>query len=374
MKTELITLEEYIKTGSLGSEDLGKLRHAARILREGGLVAFPTETVYGLGGNALLEDAAEKIYAAKGRPSDNPLIVHICELEDVYGIASEVPESARQLGERFWPGPMTLVLKRKSIIPAKTCGGLDTVAVRLPSHPAARELIRLSGVPVAAPSANLSGRPSTTSAKHCIDDLGGRVDAVIDAGSSEIGLESTIIDLTGAGPVILRPGAVTAEMIAAATGVMPVNDKAVTGPLGENDIPKAPGMKYRHYAPKAPMTLVTARDFSDEQRAVRAVAARIAEMLDDNRKNGIKTTLICSHECRRFIGEISKSAADGADVHIIGHAGRKEQYARMLFDTLRSADASGAQSVIAEGCSETELGAAVMNRLKKAAGWSITEV
>ena len=211
MDTKLFTLHSYIENGTLNEEDLQKLDEAAAVLREGGLVAFPTETVYGLGGNALLKDASKKIYAAKGRPSDNPLIVHISDLSQLEQVAARIPREARRMAEAYWPGPLTMIFPKADCIPAETTGGLDTVAVRFPSHPVAMELIRRAGVPVAAPSANRSGRPSTTTARHCVEDLTGRVDLIVDGGSCPIGLESTILDMSGDRPRLLRPGGLPLE-------------------------------------------------------------------------------------------------------------------------------------------------------------------
>ena len=225
------------------------IKTAAEIISRGGLVAFPTETVYGLGGDSFDPAAAEKIYAAKGRPSDNPLIVHISEFDDIYKLSDEVPEIAKVLADKFWPGPLTIIVKKNKSVPVTVTGGLDTVAVRLPSHKVARKLIKESGTFIAAPSANISGRPSPTTAKHVIDDLNGRIDMIIDDGSIEIGLESTIVDLTEDVPVILRPGYVTFEMLEETVGKVRLDKALMTGVKG-NVKPKAPGMKYRHYAPR----------------------------------------------------------------------------------------------------------------------------
>ena len=246
METKRVRIEdpEHIR-----EEDL---EEGAAILRQGGLVAFPTETVYGLGANALDEEAAKKIYEAKGRPSDNPLIAHIAGPAELAPLAKEIPEAARKLMEHFWPGPLTMIFRKKEIVPYGTTGGLDTVAVRMPSDPIARKLIAMAGVPVAAPSANLSGRPSPTTADHVWQDMAGRIDMLIDGGPVGIGLESTIVDVTGEIPMILRPGAITLEMLQEVLGRVEI-DPAILGPMKEGTRPKAPGMKYRHYAPKADM-------------------------------------------------------------------------------------------------------------------------
>lgn len=232
-----------------------ELKEAASILRSGGLVAFPTETVYGLGGNALDEDAARKIYAAKGRPSDNPLIAHVSCVEEVAPLVKEIPEAGRKLMEAFWPGPLTMIFPKSEKVPYGTTGGLDTVAIRMPDDPVANRLIALAGVPVAAPSANTSGRPSPTTADHVWQDMNGRIEMIIDGGPVGIGVESTIVDVSSAVPAVLRPGAITMEMLAEVLGEVSV-DPAILGPLSADVRPKAPGMKYKHYAPKADLTLV----------------------------------------------------------------------------------------------------------------------
>ena len=249
METKLIKIQdsEWIK-----DEELAE---AARIIREGGLVAFPTETVYGLGANALNEDAARKIYAAKGRPSDNPLIAHISCMEELEPLVKEIPEAGRKLAEAYWPGPLTMVFPKSEIVPYGTTGGLDTVAVRMPSDPIAGRLIALSGVPIAAPSANTSGRPSPTTAQHVWQDMNGKIEMILDGGPVGIGVESTIVDVSGQVPVVLRPGAITMEMLRETLGEVTI-DPAILGPMAEGVRPKAPGMKYKHYAPKAELTLV----------------------------------------------------------------------------------------------------------------------
>ena len=239
-----------------GTDEDGKLfEEAGKIIRSGGLVAFPTETVYGLGGDGLDPEASKKIYAAKGRPSDNPLILHISDEEELLPLVSAVPESAKGLMKAFWPGPMTLVFKKSSLVPYETTGGLDTVAIRMPSHDAARRLIKAAGVPIAAPSANRSGRPSPTSASHVLEDMDGRIDMILDGGEVPIGLESTIIDVTGDEAVVLRPGYIGVDEIREVAGSGSL-DPAIIGRPDPLLRPKAPGMKYRHYAPKADITIV----------------------------------------------------------------------------------------------------------------------
>ena len=267
-------------------EDEKIYEKAGEILRAGGLVAFPTETVYGLGADALDEAASAKIYAAKGRPSDNPLIVHIADMDAVYKLASEVPEAAVKLADKFWPGPLTMILKKSDIVPESITGGLGTVAIRMPSHKVAAELIRSSGVYIAAPSANTSGKPSPTLASHVIKDLSGKIDMIIDGGSVGIGLESTIVDMSEDIPVILRPGYITKEMLENVVGEVKVDPAIVGEAPKKNIIAKAPGMKYRHYAPKGQMTIVEGdidnvvakiNELSKEKIAVSGVGESVGE-------------------------------------------------------------------------------------------------
>jgi len=333
------------------------LARAGEILRLGGLVAFPTETVYGLGGNALDKEAARKIYAAKGRPSDNPLIVHIADREELDGLVSEVPPMADRLMEAFWPGPMTLILKKKPVIPDETTGGLRTVAVRMPSDPVAAALIRAAKVPIAAPSANLSGRPSPTRAEHVIEDMRGRIEMILDGGPVGIGLESTIIDCTGEEPVILRPGYVSREMLEELFDRVSV-DPASVGPTGEGEHPKAPGMKYRHYAPEAALTL-----FEGESRAVtERIRARVAEDV----RNGRRVGIIAADETKTDYPE--------GIVRSIGSRRNVETVAHNLFAVLREFDDLGVEAIYSESFSPEGIGQAVRNRLTKASGYRIVRV
>lgn len=350
MKTKIIKTDPT----AFCEEDLAE---AARILREGGLVAFPTETVYGLGANALMPAAAKKTYEAKGRPSDNPLIVHIAEKEDIFRVAEDVGETARRLMDAFWPGPMTLVLKKAAVIPAETTGGLQTVAVRMPSHPVANALIRLAGVPVSAPSANLSGHPSPTEARFVIEDLDGRVDVIIDGGPVEIGLESTIIDLTGETPTILRPGYITREDLERVTAGV-TTDPAIEGPPAKDLVPRAPGMKYRHYAPKAQMTI-----FRGDPEAVRR---RITEELCAAKEKGLRTGVLCASEHAGYYNtDIIKCA---------GHSASDEEIAKNLYRCLREFDDEGAGVIFSEYFGGGRLNDAIMNRLLKAAGYRLITV
>lgn len=294
------------------------IKTAADIIAGGGLVAFPTETVYGLGGDAFDVNASARIYEAKGRPSDNPLIVHIAALEDLYSLTDNVPEKALALAKEFWPGPLTMIVDKKSCVPDTVTGGLSTVAVRLPSHKVARDLIKASGTFIAAPSANLSGRPSPTRAEHVIEDLSGRVDMIIDGGDIEIGLESTIVDLTEDVPVILRPGYITMEMIEDVIGDVRLDKALMTG-VSDGVAPKAPGMKYRHYAPKAELTIIE----GERDKVINRINSFVEEGRGRNRKVGVMLTT----ETYDMVD---------ADVKIsLGSGDSNEEIARNLFATLR---------------------------------------
>lgn len=344
-----------IDSSNMKSEDFSD---AARLLREGKLVAFPTETVYGLGGNALDATAAKRIYEAKGRPSDNPLIVHIADMNALKLLAREVPDEGRRLAEAFWPGPLTMIFKKNPIVPDSTTGGLDTVAVRFPSHPVARRLIKESGVFIAAPSANKSGRPSTTEAGHVIEDLSGRIDMIIDGGAVEIGLESTIVDLSSGVPAILRPGYITFEML---SKIVPeiVYDSAVLKREPDNKIvARAPGMKYRHYAPKGDLTIVE----GCQSQVVKAINAAVKEKEEAGHIAGVLATdeTLALYTCR--IVEDVGSRNDEASV------------ASHLFARLREFDEKGVEYIYTESFSDDNLGQAIMNRLLKAAGYKILRV
>lgn len=341
----------------LSGEDIEKLKAAAEILKAGGLVAFPTETVYGLGANALNEKAAKKIYEAKGRPSDNPLIAHVADFADIVPITSEIPEPGKKLADAFWPGPLTLVFPKSDKVPAGTTGGLDTVAVRMPSDPVAAALIRLSGVPIAAPSANTSGRPSPTTAQHVIQDMDGRIDMIIDGGPVGIGVESTIVDVTEKIPVLLRPGAVTVEMLRTVVGEVKI-DPAILGPLSADVRPKAPGMKYRHYAPSAELTLF--------EGDIEHVIFEINSLAEGQRAAGKKVGIICTDETKnRYQADVVKS---------IGLRSKEETVAHNLYAVLRDFDDLGVDYIYSESFSTDHLGQAIMNRLKKAAGYKVLRV
>ena len=349
MKTEYVDLRD-------GKDVKEGIYKAAEIIKNGGLVAFPTETVYGLGANGLDENAVPKIYEAKGRPSDNPLILHISEFDEIENIVKEIPDVAFVLADEFWPGPLTMVFKKSDIVPYRTTGGLESVAVRMPSNKIARELIKMAGVPVAAPSANSSGRPSPTKADHVLRDLDGKIDMVIDGGTVDIGLESTIVDVTGEVPVILRPGFITEEMLSEAIGRVKTDD-AVKNLSPDKDLkPKAPGMKYRHYAPQGKMTIYKGKP----EKVVKIINEETAK------SEGKKTAVLATDETKRYYK---------ADIVIsLGNREDCESIAHNLFDALRSFDDMGAEIIFSEGFDESRLGFAIMNRLHKSAGYNIVNV
>lgn len=332
------------------------LQEAGSIIKQGGLVAFPTETVYGLGGDALNPEASRKIYAAKGRPSDNPLIVHVADVADVYQIAKEISPQAKLLMDAFWPGPMTLIFQKKDKVPDQTTGGLPTVAVRMPSDPIAAALIRAAGGFVAAPSANVSGRPSTTTAAHVMEDLNGRIDMVLDGGQAVIGLESTIVDVSVPELVILRPGIITKELLEEVVGPVSI-DKAIISP--ESGLkPKAPGMKYRHYAPKAELTIVEGK--------MQAVVEKINALTKESEEKGGRVGIIATEE--------SLSCYPKGQVKCVGSRMQEEQIAMHLYEVLREFDDTDVTSIYSESFADAKIGSAIMNRLLKAAGHRVIEV
>lgn len=330
---------------------------AGEILRSGGLVAFPTETVYGLGADALDEEASAKIYAAKGRPSDNPLIVHIADMEAVYKLAREVPASALKLAERFWPGPLTMILKKSDIVPDSITGGLGTVAIRMPGHKVAAELIRKSGVYIAAPSANTSGKPSPTLASHVIKDLSGKIDMIISDDTVDIGVESTIIDLSENIPTILRPGYITKEMFEEVVGTVMI-DPAITDGVKEGIVPKAPGMKYKHYAPEADLKIVE----GDMNKVVDYINENTRKLIGE----GYKVAIMATDETRHYY-------TDGIIISM-GHRNDELSVARHLYAILREFDNEHVDYVFSESFETENVGRAVMNRLIKAAGHTIIHV
>lgn len=360
MKTKIVIIDK----ASFQDEELWE---AAKILRSGGLVAFPTETVYGLGANALDEEAAAKIYGAKGRPSDNPLIAHISAMEELLPLVTEISQAGRRLMETYWPGPLTLILPKSSMVPFKTTGGLSTVAVRMPRDPVANRLIKLAGVPIAAPSANVSGRPSPTTAEHVYQDMDGKIEMIVDGGPVGIGVESTIVDVTGPVPIMLRPGAVTLEMLKSTVGQVEI-DPAIAGPVAADVKPKAPGMKYRHYAPKAELVLVEEEGSGQGQgevslKAVEAIRAMTLDQLSRGRKVGI----ICTDETK---GRYPKEA----EIRSLGPKDSQEAIARNLFGVLREFDSLEVTLIYSESFPKDHLGQAIMNRLTKAAGYHIIKV
>ena len=412
METKRVMIEDR---NHIQDEELGE---AAGILRSGGLVAFPTETVYGLGGNALDEDAAGKIYAAKGRPSDNPLIAHVSCMEEVAPLVKEIPEAGRKLMEAFWPGPLTMIFPKSDKVPYGTTGGLDTVAIRMPDDPVANRLIALAGVPVAAPSANTSGRPSPTTADHVWQDMNGRIEMIIDGGPVGIGVESTIVDVSSAVPSVLRPGAITMEMLAEVLGEVSV-DPAILGPLSADVRPKAPGMKYKHYAPKADLTLVepgtgTERESGAEQvtgaeqktgaeqvtgaeqkngagqktgaeqktgadrntgadpetgldeTQLQAMICKVRELSREKIEAGYKVGVICTDE--------SRGCYTDGEVRSIGARKSQASVAHNLYALLREFDDLGVDYIFSESFPKDHLGQAIMNRLSKAAGYKIVKV
>lgn len=346
------------KVVKMSEDDLDReaLSEAGEILRKGGLVAFPTETVYGLGGNGLDPSASEKIYEAKGRPSDNPLIIHIARMEDLPPIVKEIPEKARRLAEACWPGPLTMIFYKSDIVPLETTGGLNTVAVRFPSNKIAQEMILAGGGYVAAPSANTSGRPSPTEAKHVEEDLGDKIDMIIDGGSVDIGLESTIVDCTVDPPVILRPGYVNQDMLQQVISRVGI-DPGLSSE-DKNIRPKAPGMKYRHYAPKAKLILV---DGADEK-----VAAYICGQVQKKQAAGEQVGVICSGETRAMYKE--------GQIRCIGRRQNEEEIAQHLYAVLRDFDEEDISLIYSETFNTPRIGSAIMNRLIKAAGHEIVEV
>ena len=329
---------------------------AARILREGGLVGLPTETVYGLGANALDEAAVRAIFAAKGRPADNPLIVHVPAPEDAVPLCHISP-AARALMERFCPGPLTLLMPKKPCVPDVVNAGLPSVAVRIPSHPVAQRVLRACGVPVAAPSANTSGRPSPTTAEHVRQDMDGRIEMIVDGGPVGIGVESTIVDVTGEIPMVLRPGAITMEMLKKCVGAVEI-DPAILGPVSQDFKPKAPGMKYRHYAPKADLTIVS----GETEDVVRAISRMAAE----RESEGLSVGIICTDETRALY--------PCGVVRSMGVRARQETIAHNLYAVLREFDDLNADVIYSESFEGGELSQAIMNRLCKAAGYHMMNV
>lgn len=328
-----------------------KILAAAKTLREGGLVGIPTETVYGLGANGLDPVAVRKIFEAKGRPQDNPLILHVTGAQWLPRYCEDVPPIAYMLARKFWPGPLTMILKRKSIVPDETTAGLSTVGIRCPDHPVTLAIIREAGVPIAAPSANASGRPSCTTAQDVLEDMNGKIEGVVDGGPCMVGVESTILDLTCEPPRLLRPGGLPLEDLEGVIGPIDV-DRAVVAAMKEGEQPRAPGMKYRHYAPKAPVTVVT----GNPRKAAQEIA-RLAQPGDG---------VICFDEFAQLF--------EKQTVQRLGHSGDKQTQAKRVFDALRAFDSSSVPRIFAQCPDSRGLGLAVGNRLKKAAGFHVIDV
>ncbi|QCX33384.1 threonylcarbamoyl-AMP synthase [Caloramator sp. E03] len=340
----------------IDEKDDKKIKEASRIIKAGGTVVFPTETVYGLGANALDEDACKKIFLAKGRPQDNPLIVHVADF-DISKYVKYIPEKAKILMENFWPGPLTIIMPKSDTIPYMVTAGLENVAIRMPLNKIARKLISYSGVPIAAPSANISGRPSPTTIEHCIEDLNGKVDMIIGGEKCEVGLESTVVDVSDGEVIILRPGAITKEMMEEVIGNVFI-DPAVLDKLKDDEKPRAPGMKYRHYAPSAPLTIVC----GDINRVIEYINSKTLE----NNMKGIKTGILATDETvNEYKGSLKISLGSRKKPGII---------AANLFDCLREFDKIDVDIIYAEGFGEEGINLAIMNRLKKAAGYNIVKV
>ena len=336
--------------------DADIILRAGDIIKDGGLVAFPTETVYGLGGDALQAESSKKIYAAKGRPSDNPLIVHIADMEHLPHICREVPETMKVLAENFWPGPLTMIVEKSDAVPYETTGGLDTVAIRMPDHAVALEFIKASGGYIAAPSANASGRPSPTLASHVREDLDGRIEMILDGGEVGIGVESTIVDLTVDPPMILRPGYITRKMLERVLGQVDADTTMMSGT--DKKAPKAPGMKYRHYAPHGEMTIVE----GTEEDVIKTINEEVSKAVSEGHRTGV----LCTDETVAMIrADVVKNAGSRADEHEI---------ARNIYRILREFDDEGVDVIFSESFSADGFGQAVMNRLLKAAGYKVKKI
>ena len=323
-------------------DEKSDIEEAGKIIKEGGLIAFPTETVYGLGADGLNPEAVKKVYKAKGRPSDNPMILHISEIEQVYGIAKEVTENHLKLMNAFWPGPMTVVMDCKDIVPKETTGGLSTVGIRLPKTDAARDLITAAGTPIAAPSANLSGKPSPTKASHVLDDLDGRIDGIIEGSECQVGIESTVLTIKDGKVIILRPGVITPLDISKVINLPVEFDPALTKGVGEDFKPMAPGMKYKHYAPDGQMIIYS----GTEEHIIKAIEEKKAQLKSEGKSVGVI-----------FFG-----------------SNNVDQAAHDLFDKLRQMDKENVEYILAGAVESEGLGFSVMNRMLKSAGYNVVNV
>lgn len=363
METRLVRVNDINKCSDA-------IKQAAKLIRKGETVAFPTETVYGLGANALDPEAVEKIFKAKGRPADNPLIVHIDNINDLKQLTAFVRDEAYQLIERFWPGPLTIIFDKSSSVPDIVTAGLDTVAIRMPSHSVAAALIRESGVPIAAPSANSSGRPSPTSARHVYDDLKGRIPMILDGGRTDVGLESTVLDITGDKPVILRPGGITYEMLREVLGEVEL-DPGIFAPLDNGRKASSPGMKYRHYAPNAPVTIY--------RGDISRLAEEITKAASMHLLQGKKVGIIATDETSGIYNDMNdmlknEDARDSLKIISLGSRKFPADMAAHLFECLREIDRAGVDVILAEGVDRHGEGLAIMNRLARAAGFHFVDV
>lgn len=349
MDTKVVVLDE-------NNLDKAALDEAGKVIRKGGLVAFPTETVYGLGANALDKDAVKKIFIAKGRPQDNPLIVHVADF-NIENLVTGISDTAKKLMKRFWPGPLTIILNKSSVIPDVTSAGLPSVGIRMPSNIIAREFIKASKVPISAPSANISGRPSPTEVSRCIEDLEGKVEFILGGGSCEVGLESTIVDCTVNPPCVLRPGGITLDMLKEVEPSIYIDKAVMKKPEGDFK-PKAPGMKYRHYAPKAPLKIIK----GDLQKTIAKINEIVQNNIDENKTVGILAT------------DETKDKYPQGMVISLGSRKDMKNIAKNLFEALRSFDDADVDIIFSEAFEERGIGTAVMNRLKKSAGFNIINI
>jgi L-threonylcarbamoyladenylate synthase len=338
-------------------QDENSILEASELIKSGEVVAFPTETVYGLGANALDPRAVEKIFRAKGRPGDNPLIVHVSKTQDVDKLVKELPPKARALMETFWPGPLTIVFKKSSVIPSEVTAGLNTVAIRMPNHPVALRLIDYSGLPIAAPSANRSGHISPTTARHVLEDMDGIIPLILDGGKCRVGLESTVLDMTSDIPVILRPGGVTLEMLEGILGEVRV-DLSVLKPVANGQKARSPGMKYVHYAPRAQVLIVRGR--------LDSIVKKINELVKEYSASGMKVGVLATQETRESYHK--------GEVLVLGERTRPAVMASNLFSVLREFDAKGVDIVLAEWVDTSNEGLAIMNRMIRAAGFNVIDV